>query len=140
MIKVRHPHFRNEEVSTSFGVLVLDERGFVVNAEELGIGDEELASLPGFINDNDFPVDQFPLEPTIPGKEITALEDEKKDDEDPLDQAFMDVVEDLLTDPDNLNTQGNLDLEKLNTALHEKGLPKTTGAQRDLAVKQLKNQ
>jgi len=64
--KFRHLTFRNECIIVAGGELELDENGFVTNQEILGLGDEVIAGIYGMVDDADFPIAQYPLEPSSP--------------------------------------------------------------------------
>lgn len=137
-MKFRHPTFFSEVVSTSFGQLELDKDGFVTNQEELAITDAQMATLPDFIDNDDFSIEQFPTapevleggevpEPTLPDPgELTPVET---------------IVRELLLDPEKrgLNTRGSLDLPSLNRKLNEAGHPGVTGSERDILQRRVRS-
>lgn len=136
-MKLRHPALRNESVMSAFGELKLDAEGFLANRDELEATDEELAGLVGFINDEDFPIQQFPLEAVAPAAP-TAPE------QAPVTAATLtpteEVVLALLSDKEgsHFNTQGNLDLNNLNTVLNQKGLGRLNRAECNAVVDRVK--
>lgn len=137
MSKFRSQTLRSEEIVTSLGILVLDENGFVANQLELDITDEELSGVPGLISNDDFPLENFPLEAIAP--EAAALLEGEKASVSLLSPTEV-VVWGLLKDTSgkHFNSQGNLDLANLNHALLTKALPKVTGAERDAIVEKVK--
>lgn len=134
---LRHPSLRSESVMSAFGELKLDAEGFISNREELEATDEQLASLPGFISNDDFPLEKFPLEALAP-------EAAKPAEVPPLSNETLspteDVVLNLLLDQEgkHFNTQGNLDLNDLNTALNQRGLGRLNRAECNALVARVK--
>jgi len=147
-MQLRHHNLRNEVLITQFGLLALDHNGFVVNRADVKGTDEELLSIPGLVSNDDFPLgnleeapaDVEPVEiPTQPSLEVVPPE--VPDVPEGTDQTEeLGVVALLLTEPENLNSQGKLDMDKLNAALAAKSLSKVNGRTRDALVTLVQSQ
>lgn len=151
-MELRHVSFRNEVVSTQFGLLALDHNGFVVNRADLKCSDDALLSLPSLVSNEDFPLAnleelpsgvvpvQIPVQPPLEAAS-EAPAPEAPDSVPGADQTEeLGVVALLLTEPENMNSQGKLDMDKLNAALAAKGLPKANGRTRDALVTLVQSQ
>lgn len=147
-MQLRHMNFRSEILTTQFGLVALDHNGFVINRNDLKGTDEDLLMLPGLVSNDDFPLanleeppaDAKPVEiPTQPDLEVTPPEPPDVTEGTDLTEELS-VVALLLTEPENMNSQGKLDMDKLNAALLAKGLPKANGRTRDALVTLVQSQ
>lgn len=132
---VRHVELKNESVVTMLGILQLNSEGIVENLDELQVSPDAVLELPDFVDAELFPplkeLDPTPISVVLEVVEASSEEGEKVPD----DPARV-VAESLLNDPENLNTQGKLDLDKLNLALKAAGLSPVNGEGRDLLTRQ----
>lgn len=135
MNNFRYENLGNESIITALGTLTLDENGFVTNQSALKISDNDMADLPGILDNRDFVKPTKTKQPVI--KEVAPDPEPSAPEETPeeaQDAALDEVVAEQLSNADNLNSQGALDMGKLNSALLAAGLSKINGAARDASV------
>ena len=119
MYRVRNETVAGENVLTRYGLTKLDSLGFVTNLDELGCTAEELLTVPGFIDNEDFP---HPYQPVTENSEL------------PKEDLVAALIDGLISDEANLNSAGKLDLKKLNDEFAKQGLPQVKGKERDALV------
>lgn len=136
---VRHAFLRGEPVISSKGILTLDPFGRVTGVTSqdgapIELSMEDALSIPDFLELEKFPVGgdnvpplegakpEAPAKPTDPSlAKFDAAEVE----------AMKAILADLAGDPKNLNSEGKVDMTKLNSALTSNGFATVSGKVRD---------
>jgi hypothetical protein len=146
-MSMRNTSLKAEPVNTSLGILELDSNGVVINQEALGVTDEQIAAIPGFVSTDDFPVKAQPAaaatEPAAAATEPAAVLTRPDTGEEPPSAEFLaqaEVAGGLMADPATFNSAGTLAMDALNSALKAANLPTVNGAGRDALVEFVKKQ
>lgn len=127
MSGVRHAKRKGQAVNTRYGLLQLDGQGRVVKIPS-GVTKDQLTALPNFLDEELFPLPQpvsKAAQPKVDGSLDLDFTEENSD------AQFKSVLTILAEDTKNLNSEGKLDLGKLNSALRTMGLKTISGARRD---------
>lgn len=127
-MKVRHSSLKNEPINTRYGIVQLDDLGYVKNIDDLTCNEEQLIQhVPGFINGDLFP----PKDGLLPGKLTkTAPAAEVKEKDTKEADTYAEVIKELLAAGANTTEDGYIDMGVLNQTLRDKGLKIMTGTDR----------
>jgi len=153
-MKVRHEYLKGETVTTSMGLLILDDKGLVTNLKKLKIDGQQLIdTLPGFINgdlygdpiesseDPESQAEAAEEEPENPalaeGEESELVPEIEKVDLDPnqdgveaADKAIYETITRLTEAGATMNSEGYIAMPELNEELKKIGMEAITGARR----------
>lgn len=116
----RHKRLKAQELNTSEGVVKLDSEGTVTNEEDFEEG--ALESIPNLFYDERAEAKPNSESQDNKGKESSSKEHSAED--------YTAVIREMMSDKENLNTEGYVDMEKLSLALSEKGMSKISGGER----------
>jgi len=111
-MRAKHETRRNEPLNCRYGLLALDQHGHVSNLDELGVTEDDILSLPGFL-----PGDLF-------GEEDPPLT------EDSYDQQTVVILELMREENFPKNSEGYLDMGAVNEVMRARGLPILSGTRR----------
>lgn len=136
--KIFSQHLRNEEVITRVGTFKLDDKGYIVDADERGMKatKEEILDMPAQFRDGEIYQPHGTGEAVlIKTEEQTKQEIQEPEKKPPTAEEVRAnqkaLIKSLMSTEDlKRNSKGYIDMEPLNKALKEAGLPLLTGAER----------
>lgn len=147
-MKIRHEDVKGQPINTIFGLIQIDQHGFVTNFQELGVkvGDslipirpEDLLKCPGFLNAELFPPDGVDM------SEIPEVPETSQQSPQPVqvkkvleDKDYWVVIEELSQGGDNLNSEGLVNMDILTAKLKELGMSPISGTRRREITKAFK--
>lgn len=122
---LKHAFRCGENVISSYGVLKFNEYGFLTNMEELDASEEQLLELPNIVDAATFKDGSIDLV-------STAEPAPTEEDQPPTDAEYIDFIKELheVATEDQLNSEGYLEMDFLNSELRDKGWPILSGTKR----------
>lgn len=130
-VQVRHMKRQAQVINTMYGEVHLDEMGGVMNLDDLKCSAKKLCELPNFIN-----ADLFAGQPeAAPVKQVreeaeAAAKAREPVPTGPSDEDYGAVIAELVEDGGATTGDGYIQMDVLNTALRERGMPILSGTRR----------